>query len=154
LLHWSHVAPKVYNYLRDYDPGIGRYIESDPIGLKGGIITYGYVKANPLRLRDLKGLQAASAVPMPPIARPIPFPPRPGFPPPIRLEPGDDEGSGDGFDRWQRCVENCDRMRSTGYLLCRIMHLWPREESEEKFGRCIESVILQHKVCVDRCFSC
>ena len=32
-----------YNYFRDYDPELGRYIESDPIGLLGGLNTFGYV---------------------------------------------------------------------------------------------------------------
>lgn len=45
-----------YNYFRDYDPAIGRYVESDPVGLKAGVNTYGYVLANPLKYSDFFGL--------------------------------------------------------------------------------------------------
>jgi RHS repeat-associated protein len=44
-----------YNYFRDYDPSTGRYVESDPIGLRGGVNTYGYVEANPLLRVDPYG---------------------------------------------------------------------------------------------------
>ena len=37
-----------YNYFRDYDPDTGRYAQSDPIGLDGGINTYGYANCSPL----------------------------------------------------------------------------------------------------------
>ncbi len=47
-----------YNYFRDYDPTTGRYIESDPIGLGGGLNTYEYAKQNPLRISDPWGLLA------------------------------------------------------------------------------------------------
>jgi RHS repeat-associated protein len=44
------------NVNRDYDPAVGRYVESDPIGLAGGIDTYAYVDADPLSLFDIYGL--------------------------------------------------------------------------------------------------
>jgi RHS repeat-associated protein len=48
-----------YNYFRDYDPAIGRYVESDPIGLSGGTATYLYAGANPGAWFDVNGLDIA-----------------------------------------------------------------------------------------------
>ncbi len=59
-----------YNYFRDYEPGTGRYVESDPIGLMGGVSTYGHVGGKPLNFIDPSGLAVA-----------IPYsPPVPGIP--------------------------------------------------------------------------
>ena len=53
---------KHYNYFRDYDPGIGRYTESDPIGLRGGTNTFGYVLQAPTKFVDKRGLLAISPI--------------------------------------------------------------------------------------------
>jgi RHS repeat-associated protein len=44
-----------HNYFRDYQSSFGRYVESDPIGLAGGINTFAYTSGNALRYVDPSG---------------------------------------------------------------------------------------------------
>jgi RHS repeat-associated protein len=44
------------NWMRDYFPYTGRYLQADPIGLGGGMNRYGYVGGRPLEKLDPKGL--------------------------------------------------------------------------------------------------
>jgi RHS repeat-associated protein len=43
------------NWFRDYDPTIGRYVQSDPVGLEAGINTYIYADVNPVKYIDPDG---------------------------------------------------------------------------------------------------
>jgi RHS repeat-associated protein len=50
-----------YNYFRNFDPSIGRYVQSDPIGLAAGLNTYRYADGSPLKKVDLLGLAVSGS---------------------------------------------------------------------------------------------
>ena len=77
-----------YNYFRDYDPATGRYAESDPIGLSGGINTYAYADSTPIEQIDEDGLQAVRPpIRLPRIGVPGGRSPLVPMPRPANLEP-------------------------------------------------------------------
>ena len=65
------------NWNRDYDSSLGRYVQSDPIGLRGGVNTYSYVGQNPIMRIDPNGLDYINMA-GPVTGKPVlhaPFPP-------------------------------------------------------------------------------
>ena len=56
--YWDNELGRASNGFRDYDPNLGRYIESDPLGLDGGLNTYLYVNGNPMSQGDPNGLKS------------------------------------------------------------------------------------------------
>jgi RHS repeat-associated protein len=48
------------NWMRDYDPTTGRYLQADPLGLVDGASVYGYARQSPGRYVDPKGEYTSS----------------------------------------------------------------------------------------------
>jgi RHS repeat-associated protein len=54
---WFQAETGLYqNWMRDYDPTTGRYLEADPLGLVDGPSVYGYARQSPVRWTDPEGL--------------------------------------------------------------------------------------------------
>jgi RHS repeat-associated protein len=51
------------NYFRDYEASLGRYVQRDPIGLRGGINVFGYVGGRPIVGVDPLGLRSLNKPP-------------------------------------------------------------------------------------------
>lgn len=105
------------NYFRDYDPAIGRYAESDPIGIDGGLNTYLYAGANPVQFSDPDGLQAVLPWVGPrvaPLVRPWvrPFPIDPVLPMPLPVPSEQDRAE---------CEKACDAQWDKDIFWCEVM---------------------------------
>jgi RHS repeat-associated protein len=118
-----------YNYFRDYDPSIGRYAESDPIGLRGGLNTYLYVLAEPLHRFDPHGLKT--------------------LPDKFKLPKSPQDAAEDAAKRGrpQKCFE---QTKGKTHIECKLCCADPRRPTLEKLGEpgttCRENCDREHGI--------
>jgi RHS repeat-associated protein len=60
--YWDSESGLHYNYFRDYDPQLGRYVQADPIGQNGDFNVYVYAALNPVNYIDPLGLDLLTVI--------------------------------------------------------------------------------------------
>jgi RHS repeat-associated protein len=103
-----------YNYFRDYDPNVGRFAQSDPMGLVAGASTYAYAGGDPIAYLDRDGLQAQRA----PVER-VPTPPTRFMPPaqPPANDPNFGRGLGGALGALRACFSPAGAAILAGVLI-------------------------------------
>jgi RHS repeat-associated protein len=109
--HRDRESGKFYNYFRDYDASVGRYMQGDPLGLEGDENAFEYVGSDPLGYNDFFGEKRSR--PGVPRYRKPPKPEKPKYDPPPQ-PPNDRSNQQDKFnqmfrpdkdDQWFYCLQ-------------------------------------------------